>query len=145
MSQEKFDDCLEDPKKKIRSTSDVLMKAFWFIIMRENFTQQKWHHAIHKFVNDKANVPSQTGMAKTFMRSNMRQSLVKDRLSWKMFTRAIKAIGIVKADIVIRYSFDGDNMKEIPLPVLDSTKKESSRGRKKSRTTKTDDGSNGAE
>lgn len=122
MSQEKFDDFLENPLSKIRTTSNVLMKAFWLVMYHERFTVQRWGKCMHKWVNDPASGIRQVPSTKTEARSNLRQQLVSEKLSWRIFNRAIKAIGITKAEMVFRYTFDKDgdenSMKEISLPIL---------------------------
>lgn len=142
MSQEKFDDALSDPMNKVKTSNDVLMKAFWYIVASEKITHARYCQSVNDFAHDERNVRRQTPTARTEMKSNLRQQLVKDRLSWKIFNRAIRAIGIVKADMVFRYSFDGDNMKEFTLPIL-TMRKTGGRnsGRTKASTVKTDDGS----
>lgn len=142
MTQKKFDYFLENPIEKVKSSNDILMKMFWYIILKERITIRRWNKSIHEYVNNPENGIRQTGNTRTEARSNLRQSLVKGKLTWMVFNRAIKALGIKRAEIIFRYSFDEDDSevyKEFKLPIL-TFRGKSKNGRKDSKPTKADDG-----
>lgn len=149
MSQEKFDDHLENPEAKVRSSNDLLLKAFWYIVWLEKITVARWHKSMREYVYNPDNGVKQTGSARTERRSNLRQSLVKDKITWMIFNRALKALGIKRAEIIVRYSFEeeGDNnMKEFPLTVIKpKNKPRKHNGRQNPTATETNDGGSESE
>jgi len=86
-----------------------------------------WSQLMAQYLNNPANNIKNTPKDKATARGNLNKELFRDRLTWKVFMKAIRFFNPVRAEFTVRLKFKNGKTIESTVSMMDRTPKKRDR------------------
>ncbi len=121
MAKNKLDKILTAPDKEIHKaygTNGVWSRMFRFMLKRMNITGPRFSHLMLQYLTDRRNGVPNNKKDQTVMRGNLIKEFSLPQMTWKVFCRALRFLGIGQIEIIIRARDpSGKPMGDFPITV----------------------------